>query len=135
VSRLDNAPPAWADVLRNEPVGKTMSKRANPSPASDEQVRALLERYKCPVPFHEVRARLLGNIASSVMSASPIKVVQDLGGGELPPFDTIDNANELIGALVMGLWNRITRHKIELHHSAFYAPKPRRPVRDWQLSR
>ena len=34
-----------------------MPTRANPSPASDEQVRALLERYKCPVPFHEVRTR------------------------------------------------------------------------------
>jgi hypothetical protein len=85
--------------------------RTNPSPASDEQVRALLERYKCPVPFHEVRTRFLGNIASPVMSASPIKVVQDLWDGELPPFDTIDDANELIGALVMGLWNRLNRHQ------------------------
>jgi hypothetical protein len=88
-----------------------MPTRANPSPASDEQVPALLERNKCPVPFHEVRTRLLGNIASPVMSASPIKVVQDLWGGELPPFDTIEVANELIGALVMGLWNRLTRHQ------------------------
>ena len=57
------------------------------------------------------RTRLLGNIASPVMSASPIKVVQDLWGGELPPFDTIEDANELFGALVMGLWNRLTRHQ------------------------
>ena len=88
-----------------------MPTRADPSPASDEQVRALLERYKCPVPFHEVRTRFLGNIASPVMSASPIKVVEDLWGGELPPFDNIDEANELIGAFVMGLWNRLTRHQ------------------------
>ena len=87
-----------------------MPRRTNPSSASDEQVRALLERYKCPVPFHEVRTRFLGNIASP-MSASPIKVVQDLWGGELRPFDNIDEANELIGALVMGLWNRLTRHQ------------------------
>jgi citrate lyase beta subunit len=45
------------------------------------------------------------------MSASPTKVVQDLWGGELPPLDTIDDANELIGALVMGLWNRLTLHQ------------------------
>ena len=96
---------------RRSDAGKSMPTRTNPSPASDEQVRALLERYKCPVPFHEVRTRFLGNIASPVMSASPIKVVQDLWGGELPPFDTIDEANELIGALVMGLWNRLTRHQ------------------------
>jgi len=31
--------------------------------------------------------------------------------GELPAFETIDAANELIGALVMGLWNRLTRHQ------------------------
>ena len=80
-----------------------MPTRANPSPTSDEQVRALFERYKCPVPFYEVRTRFLGNIASPVMSTSPIKVVQELWGGELPPFGTIDDANELIGALVMGL--------------------------------
>ena len=60
----------------------------------------------------EVDVRLEVNlIASPVMSASPIKVVQDLWGGELPPFDTIEEANELIGALVTGLWNRLTRHQ------------------------
>ena len=64
------------------------------------------------MPFHEVRTRLLGAIASPGMSTSLlIKVVQDLWGGELPPFDTIEEANELIGALVMGLWNRLTRHQ------------------------
>jgi hypothetical protein len=87
-----------------------MPARASPPQATDKQVRFLLEKYKCPVPFHEVRTRFLSNIASPIVSASPIKVVQDLWGGELPTFDAIDEANELIGALVMGLWNRLTRH-------------------------
>ena len=78
---------------------------------SDDEVRVLLDRYKCPVPFHEVRTRFLGNIASPVMSASPIETVRGLWGGELPPFDDTNAANELIGALVMGLWNRLTRHQ------------------------
>jgi hypothetical protein len=34
----------------------------------------LLDRYKCPV----VRTRFLGNIASPVMSASPIETVRGL---------------------------------------------------------
>ena len=77
---------------------------------SDDEVRVLLDRYKCPVPFHQIRTRFLGNIASPVMSASPIETVRGLWGGELPPFDDINAANELIGALVMGLghehdWN------------------------------
>ena len=83
----------------------------SPPSATDEQVRALLEKHKCPVAFHEVRTRFLGNIASPNVSASQIKVVQNLWGGELPAFDAIDEANELIGALVMGLWNRLTRHQ------------------------
>jgi hypothetical protein len=88
-----------------------MTKNKNPTGSSDEQVRTLLERYKCPVPFHEVRTRFLGNIATPVVSAPPIKMVEDLWGGELPAFDSIDDANELIGALIMGLWNRLTRHQ------------------------
>jgi hypothetical protein len=47
---------------------------------SDDEVRVLLDRYKCPVPFHEVRTRFLGNIASPVMSASPIETVRGLWG-------------------------------------------------------
>jgi len=45
------------------------------------------------------------------MSASPIETVRGLWGGQLPPFDDINAANERIGALVMGLWNRLTRHQ------------------------
>jgi len=85
-----------------------MSKKPTPPAAADNRARALLDRYRCPVPFHAVRTRFLGNIASPDMTASPIKMVQALWGGELPAFETIDAANELIGALVMGLWTRIS---------------------------
>jgi hypothetical protein len=88
-----------------------MAKPAVPPTATDDEVRALLVRYRCPVPFHEVRTRFLGNIASPGMGISPIKVVEGLWGGTLPEFETIDAANELIGALVMGLWNRFSRHQ------------------------
>ena len=80
-------------------------------PVSDDEVRALLQRFECPLPFHVVRTRILGSIASPAISASPIKVVQGLWGGELPTFDSLDAANELIGALVAGLWNRLARHQ------------------------
>ena len=45
------------------------------------------------------------------MSASPLDTVKELWGGELPEFPDIDAANELIGALVIGLWNRLTQHQ------------------------
>jgi len=88
-----------------------MATPAVPPSATDDEVRALLVRYRCPVPFHEVRTRFLGNIASPGMGVSPIKVVEGLWGGKLPEFETIEAANELVGALVMGLWNRLSRHQ------------------------
>ena len=88
-----------------------MVKRTTPPTASDDEVRALLDRYHCPVPFHAVRTRFLGNLASPALEDSPIENVKALWSGELPPFDSIDDVNELLGALVMGLWNRLTRHQ------------------------
>lgn len=82
--------------------------------ASDAEVIALLERYKCPVPFHEVRTRFLGNIASPALGISPIETIKQLWGGELPEFDSIEAANELINVLVSGLWNRLTAHQKSL---------------------
>lgn len=72
---------------------------------------ALLAKHGCPLPFHAVRTRFLGNIATPVWSASPLRVVEGLWGGELPVFESRDEANELIQALVQGLWNDLTRHQ------------------------
>lgn len=78
---------------------------------SEKSVRDLLDKYACPVPFHEVRTRFLGNIATPHLTASPMRVVEGLWAGELPVFDSMDDANELIGALVQGLWNDLTKHQ------------------------
>jgi hypothetical protein len=75
-----------------------MSRKSASSGASDDQVRALLQRYRCPVRFHVVRTRFLGNIASPDLEVSPIKMIEALWGGELPAFDSIEAANELFGA-------------------------------------
>ena len=82
-----------------------------PVAAYEKKIRALLETYACPVPFHEVRTRFLGNIATPAMSASPIVIVKNLWGGEFPEFESLDAVNELIGVLVNGLWNSLTRHQ------------------------
>ena len=88
-----------------------VKRTSTPAATSDDQIRALLDRYQCPVPFHAVRTRFLGIIASPAPSVSPIETVKALWGGELPAFETLDAANELLDALVMGLWNRLTRHQ------------------------
>jgi len=45
------------------------------------------------------------------MTVSPLETVKGLWGGELPEFENLDAVNELVGALVMGLWNRLTGHQ------------------------
>src|SRR6202011_1357666 len=77
----------------------------------DDEIRALLHRYRCPVPFHAVRTWFLGNIASPVMSGSPLDALKGLWGGDLPEFDNLDAVNELLAVLIMGLWNRLSRHQ------------------------
>jgi hypothetical protein len=53
--------------------------KLKPSPTgTDDQVRALLRRYHCTVPFHTVRTRFLGNIATPAMQASPLETVSAL---------------------------------------------------------
>lgn len=78
---------------------------------SEKSARMLLSNYGCPVPFHAVRTRFLGNIATPGLSVSPIRVVEGLWGGQLPVFENVDEANELIQTLVNGLWNDLTRHQ------------------------
>jgi hypothetical protein len=78
---------------------------------SDAEVRALLDRYRCPVPFHLVRTRFLGGIATPTLLASPMDTVLGLWNGELPKFDGLAALNEFSAVLVMGLWNRLTQHQ------------------------
>jgi hypothetical protein len=88
-----------------------MKKRTQPKSPDEKTVRSLLDKHGCPTPFHEVRTRFLGNIATPDLTASPLQSVKDLWGGELPVFENMDEANEVIGALMQGLWNDLTRHQ------------------------
>ncbi|EIZ77090.1 hypothetical protein WSK_4348 [Novosphingobium sp. Rr 2-17] len=80
-------------------------------PPTERAIRALLDKHACPVPYHEVRTRLLGNIACPDPAVQPMAVIAGLWGGALPEFDSMDDANALLGALVMGLWNELADHQ------------------------
>lgn len=86
-------------------------KKPSIPPVNEKQVKSLLKKYDCPVPYHEVRTRFLGNIATPAMTASPMHIVKGLWGGEMPEFESLEAVNALIGALVNGLWNSLTRHQ------------------------
>lgn len=76
----------------------------------DARVRKLLREYGCPTPFHAVRTRLLGNIATPRLDASPLQVIQKLWGDELPEFEDVGGANALFQAM-MTLWNHLAKHQ------------------------
>jgi len=84
---------------------------AKPKPFSEKAARELLARYECPTPYHAVRARFLGAIATPLPTVAPMAVLRQLWGGELPEFDSLDAVNELIGVLVNGLWNDLAKHQ------------------------
>ena len=76
----------------------------------DLRVRELLRAHGCPMPFHAVRTRFLGNIATPRLDASPIAVIKELWGGELPEFEDARSADTLFQAL-MSFWNHLAKHQ------------------------
>ncbi|GGC43349.1 hypothetical protein GCM10011371_33500 [Novosphingobium marinum] len=84
---------------------------ATHKPLNEKAIRALLDKHACPIGYHQLRTRLLGAIASPDPDVQPMTVIASLWGGELPEFDSLDDANELLGALVMALWNELAVHQ------------------------
>lgn len=82
-----------------------------PGPGSAADVRAVLERHNCEVPYHAVRARFMGAITAPTAQVRPAAVVQSLWGGELPECRDLEEAQALLETLVMGLWNRLSVHQ------------------------
>ena len=92
--------------------------KTSPAKFDEKRLIALLKKFPCPTPYHAIRTRFLGCIASP-NSASPVEAVKALWGGEFPPAKSIDDLNELLGALVMGLWNDLTRYQEPRTHFKF----------------
>jgi len=78
---------------------------------TDQQIQALLTRFGCPTPMHVLRMRFLGAIASPRMEVSPMQLVTQAWGGELPEFASEDETEEFLQALLGGWWNRLSEHQ------------------------
>jgi hypothetical protein len=104
-----------------------MARRSTQNQASDGELRRLLKRHNCPIALHAVRTYFLGSIASPKIETRPMQVLENLWGGELPEFESLDEANELIDALINGLWNRLSRHQSRKHP---FRLTPLRPPKD-----
>lgn len=114
-----------------------MAMRSKFDQISDRDLRALLKKHDCPLGFHEVRARLMGNIASPGMDMAPLQELHRIWGGELPEFASQDDAEQLIGALMGGLWNALSKHQSKSNPFRLTRVKPAPATHDYlaKLSR
>ena len=88
-----------------------MAMRGKKQAVDDGAMRALLKRYGCPIPYHQVRARFMGNIATPDMNASPMQEVQRIWNDDLPEFEDKTEAEAFFGALLQGVWNGLSVHQ------------------------
>jgi len=88
-----------------------MKKQKNKSSFTLSSVKVLLEQYACPISYHQFRARFMGNIATPVMTVSPVQEIQRIWDNELPIFESNSDAEEFFGVLMQGLWNGLSAHQ------------------------
>jgi hypothetical protein len=92
-----------------------MTRKSKKTSDPDQEVKRLLKRYQSHMPYHAVRTLFLGSIASPTTSTRPLQSLGKVWGGEMPEFASLDEANEVMNALLAGLWNRLTRHQSRTH--------------------
>jgi hypothetical protein len=76
----------------------------------DDTLKRLLRRYRCPAPFHVVRMRFWGAIASPSPDISFIPVLQRLWSNGQPEFASPRAVNDFLQQM-KSLWNELTRYQ------------------------
>src|SRR5215813_12777411 len=66
--------------------GHTLMREPKSEYVGDDAVKRLLRRYRCPAPFHVVRMRFWGAIASPSSEISMITIIQRLWSNGPPQF-------------------------------------------------
>lgn len=94
-----------------------MAMRSKKQLMGDGAMRAFLARYACPLSYHQVRARFMGNIATPDMDVSPMQEIQRIWNNDLPVFESQSVTEEFFGVLMKGVWNALSDH--QSHTSPF----------------
>ncbi len=74
-----------------------MKKLAKVTSFSASDTKAMLARYAYPYQYHQLRARLMGNIATPDMTVSPMQEIQGIWNNELWVFDSNAEAEASFG--------------------------------------
>ncbi len=85
-----------------------MKKKYRTGNLKARDIKRLLKRYDCPLPYHAVRTRFLGCIACPSIDTHPMQALAALWDGAMPEIENIEDANELMQGLLNGVWNPLT---------------------------
>jgi len=92
--------------------------------AGDAAFKAFLRRHDCPTPFHVVRMRFVGWVASPSLAASPLSVIETLWPEGLPEFEGEREAAKFYETFA-GLINHVSRHQRGIRIKMAKLPKSR----------
>jgi hypothetical protein len=92
--------------------------------AGDGAFKAFLRRYDCPTPFHVVRMRFVGWVASPALAASPLPIIETLWPGGLPEFEGEPDAAKFFETFA-GLIRHVSRYQKGIRVKMAKLPKPR----------
>lgn len=82
-----------------------------PARLDARKIKEILERYNCPLEYHEVRTRIIGAIATPEANVMPMRVINGLWDNKMPEFKSIGAVNELMGIMIEELWNSLKHHQ------------------------
>jgi hypothetical protein len=92
--------------------------------AGDAAFRVSLRRYDCPTPFHVVRMRFVGWVASPALAASPLTIIESLWPGGLPEF-VGERESTTFFETFAGLISHVSRYQNGIRVKMAKLPKPR----------
>ena len=96
------------------------------SETADRQLLALLDRYRCPLPFHAARAQLLGALVSPASDYSSREALAALWGKKSPAFSSGDSE---IDAVLQSLSERLS-HSETTGETFCLTPLDTQPTRE-----
>ena len=74
-----------------------------------QHVQSLLSEYQCPYQFHEVRAALMGAIASPYV-VDPVFELNALWDGEFPELPSQEKLDEVTKTFLEDFWGLLAEH-------------------------
>lgn len=77
-----------------------------------QHVQSLLSEYQCPYQFHEVRAALMGAIASPYV-VDPVFELNALWDGEFPELASQEKLDEVTKTFLEDFWGLLSEHASE----------------------